>query len=126
MRRLIFVFVFTFLLFLSACSSSQQDDENVNPFFNAEVISWGTDDVMLSPVDIPDEEIDDQFAVLGEFAIPVRTFENSGIAELNCGDMVRVVTSGLVEDDTAGSPYIRTVFRLYPLDSDGNAIHDNE
>lgn len=98
----------------------------MNTFFNAEVIIWGTDDVMLSPVDIPDEEIDDQFAVLGEFAIPVSTFEKSGIAELNSGDMVRVVTSGLVEDDTAGLPYIKTVFRLYPLDSYGDVIHDYE
>ena len=103
----IFVFVFAFLLFFSARSSSQQDNVNVNTFFNAEVIIWGTDDVMLLSVDIPDEEIDDQFAVLGEFAIPVSTFEKSGITELNSGDMVRVVTSGLVEDDTAGLPYIR-------------------
>ena len=79
----------------------------MNTFFNAEVIIWGTDDVMLLSVDIPDEEIDDQFAVLGEFAISVSTFEKSGITELNSGDMVRVVTSGLVEDDTAGLPYIR-------------------
>lgn len=85
---------------MSACSSPQQQgDENVNPFFNAEVIRWGAGDVLLSPVDIPDEEIDDQFAVLDEFAIPTATFEEHGITELKSGDMVRVVCSGLSEND---------------------------
>lgn len=106
MKRL--ALIFTCLLLLSACSSPQQSDENVNPFFNAEVVRWDADEVLLSPV-VPDEEIDDQFALLEEFTIPASTFEEHGITALESGDMIRVVCSGL-QKMTIPILYLLTLF----------------
>lgn len=121
-----FVLVFICLLLLSSCSAPQQgaeaEDVNVNPFFNAEIVRWDTDEVVLSPVDIPNEEIDDQFVLLGEFTIPASTFEEHGIAILESGDMVRVVCSGLPEDNDSKPASLDTVFSIYLLDADGNIL----
>lgn len=122
MKRL--ALIFTCLLLLSACSSPQQSDENVNPFFNAEVVRWDADEVLLSPVDIPDEEIDDQFALLEEFTIPASTFEEHGITALESGDMIRVVCSGLPEDDDSNPVSLDTIFSIYLLDADGNILDE--
>ena len=95
---------------------------NVNPFFNAEIIRWDTDEILLSPVDIPDEEIDDQFALLGDFTIPAAIFEEYGIAVLERGDVVRIVCPELSEDRNSKGISLDTVFSIYLLDTDGNII----
>lgn len=118
------VLIFSCFLLLSACSSPQPSDEdvNVNPFFNAEIVRWDTDEILLSPVDIPNEEIDDQFALLEDFTIPASTFEEYGITALESGDMVRIVCPELPDDGNSKGVSLDTVFSIYLLDADGNIV----
>ncbi len=123
MKKPILILIFSCLLLFSACSPPQPSDEdvNVNPFFNAEIVRWDTDEILLSPVDIPDEDLDDQFVLLHELAIPASTFEEYGITAWERGDMVRIVCSGLSEDDS-GAVSLDTVFSIYLLDADGHIV----
>ncbi len=99
----------------NAQNMDTQKDENLNPYFDATVDEVSKSSIVLTP-------LKGQTAVTGYNKLEIPTVLQNGeaIAQLQKGNVVRVIFNGQIAKSSPGK--INTVFRVYLLDNSGNPI----
>ena len=121
-KVLSFVMVLVCILTLNACNNEPNEDlpdENGQQYFNATVLEINEDLVKVECT----ESFNSGISVGEEVSVPTDVVATSGAPELSIDDDIRVVFNGnTMETDPL---QIGTVFAIYLLDEDGEAIPNN-
>lgn len=100
---------------MTACGIGFEDDNNGQDYFNGEVIEVRENYVLTRCLDVTSGALSPGT----EVTVSREVVSARGFPEVETGDRIRVVFSGVQETDPAG---LDTVFAVYLLDENGEVI----